>query len=289
MLLTLIYYFINEVNVDYGKLSSIFFFLNSLLVGFNFIYITKHLPQLMTTWNKLDEDFPDSADDSKSRNNSLKFISVFMICALIEHVLSKVEDYEAASICFDHYSTKFEAVVRNIIIVFFRVFAYCHTLGVYMVVTCFYSTVLWNIADVFLITVHIAIYVKLKKFNRKIVRMRFRHDDEDFWLNARQNYVALHEQVKATNSIISCLVMISLLNDFYFVCNQALGAFKWARREERAFKVCWRILIYLQTIGIRLAKHLLLVLADFPSHSNDMCLLERLARLSGVEDHHKNH
>lgn len=223
MTVSLFYYFIHQESFDYGQLVALFFFLNSLFIAFNFLYITKNLPKLMSSWRKLEDDFPDSG---KASRKSLEIISIFMLFAFTEHFLSKLEDYDGASLCFDHYSTKFEAFTRNIIPIFFQVFAYRHMFGVYVLLTAFYSTVLWNISDVFLITIHIIIYSKLKKFNRKIVKMNFRHDDAKFWLRARQNYVAIHEQVKATNSIISCLVMLSLLNDFYFVCNQVLGAFR---------------------------------------------------------------
>lgn len=231
MMLTLIYYFINvnERNFDYGKIVPVIFFFNCFAIALNFVYIAKKIPNLMKAWSKLETDYldPHNQNAEKPRNLSKKILVAFMSVAFLEHLLSKVGDYEGATFCFDHYSTRFEAFTRNIIPIFFEVFSYNHLLGVYVVFTCFFSTVLWNFCDVFLIATHCIIHSKLKKFNEKISRMRFRHDDEKFWLNSRLNYEAIHQQVKATNHVISCLVMLSLLNDFYFSCNQILGAFKW--------------------------------------------------------------
>lgn len=232
MMLTLIYYFINvnEQNFDYGKIVPIIFFFNCFVIALNFIYIARKLPELMKSWSRLESDYLDAsnvkAEEVKAYTFTSKVLVVFMTVAFLEHLLSKVEDYEGATFCFDHYSTRFEAFSRIIIPIFFEVFTYNHLLGVYVIFTCFFSTVLWNICDVFLITIHCVIYSKLKKFNEKIAQMRFQHDDEKFWLNSRLNYEAIHKQVKATNQVISCLVMLALLNDFYFSCNQILGAFK---------------------------------------------------------------
>lgn len=230
MMLTLIYYVLNEneQNFDYGKVVLIIFFFNCFVIALNFIFIARELPELMKSWSKLESDFldPNNVEVTVACTLTKKILPVFMTFAFLEHLLSKVEDYEGATFCFDHYSTRFEAFSRIIIPIFFDVFPYNHLLGVYVIFTCFFSTVLWNICDVFLITIHFVIYSKLKKFNEKIVQMRSRHGDEKFWLNSRLNYEAIHQQVKATNHVISCLVMIALFNDIFFSCNQILGAFK---------------------------------------------------------------
>lgn len=226
MMLTLIYYFISEQNFDYGKIVAVVFFFNCFVIALNFVYIARKMPHLMESWRKMETNFNDITPDKKKKNISWKILSVFMTIAFLEHFLSKAEDYEGASFCFEHYTSKFEAFSRNIIPIFFEVFPYNHLTGVYVILTCFFSTVLWNFCDVFLITIYCSIFLNLKNFNQKVRRMRLRHVDERFWLSSRLNYVAIHEQVKATNTVLSGLVLFSLLNDFYFVCNQVLGAFK---------------------------------------------------------------
>jgi hypothetical protein len=180
----------------------------------------------MTSWRITEETFPDSENDEEIETKSRKILGVFMTIAFIEHFISKAEDYESASFCFEYYSSRFEAFSRSIIPMFFKVFPYNHLLGFFVILTCFYSTVLWNFSDVFLITIFFSIFIKLKKFNRKIYRMKFRHGDEKFWEFSKLNYIAIHERIKETNNVIAFLVIFSLVNDFYFVCNQALGAFK---------------------------------------------------------------
>lgn len=224
MLSTLIYYFVSaDEKFDYGKVVAVIFFSNCFAIAVNFVFIAQKLPQLTTSWSNLESEF---SDEEEFDQNSWKILSVFMTTAICEHVLSKAVDYESASFCFHVYQSKFEAFSRSIIPTFFKIFPYHHLLAAYVVLTCFLSTVLWNFSDVFLITIYFIIFTKLKKFNRKIVKMRFRHHDERFWFNARLNYIAIHERIMDTNCVISCLVMLSILNDFYFVSNQILGAFK---------------------------------------------------------------
>lgn len=224
MLLTLIYYFVvSDEKFDYGKVVVVIFFTNCFAIALNFVFIAEKLPELIKFWSKVESEFSDGENVNR---NSYKILTIFMTLAVFEHLLSKAEDYESASFCFYFYPSKFEAFSRSIIPTFFKIFPYNHALAVYVIFTCFNATVLWNFSDVFLITIYFIIFMKLKKFNRKIVKMKFRHHEKKFWIKARLNYMKIHEGIIKTNCVISCLVMLSILNDFYFVCNQILGAFK---------------------------------------------------------------
>lgn len=223
MLLTLIYFNAVSEKFDYGKVVDVIFFTNCLAIAVNFVLISRKLPKLTASWRKFESEFGDGENcDGKSR----EIFIAFMIFAILEHLLSKAVDYESASFCFHVHPAKFEAFSRAIIPTFFKIFPYRNFLAVYVILTCFLSTVLWNFSDVFLITIYFIIFTKLKKFNRKIDEMRFKFCEEKFWFKARLNYFAIHERIMETNGVISCLVMLSILNDFYFVCNQILGAFK---------------------------------------------------------------
>lgn len=283
MMLTLIYYFINESKFDYGNIVPLIFLLNSFVIALNFIYIARKWPNLLESWSKMEIDFPDIGQDRNTK--SWRILAMFMTLAFFEHFFSKVEDYEGATFCFDHYTTKFEAFTRNIIPLFFNVFSYNHVLGVYVILTAVFSTILWNFCDVFLITIFFVIYTKLKKFNQNIVNMRSRHDDKNFWINARLNYVAIHEQVKATNHVISCLVVFSILNDFYFICNQVLAAFRWTYLLVWVVKVSLWIIAW-QTIRFISSKLLFLVFSYVPHWPNFNGLLECITGLSRIQSHH---
>jgi hypothetical protein len=224
MLSTLIYFnaFVSD-KFDYGKVVDVIFFTNCLAIAVNFVLIAPKLPKLSASWRKFESEFDE---EENSDENSWKILSIFMTFAILEHLLSKAVDYESASFCFHVHPSKFEAFSRSLIPAFFKILPYRNFLGVYVILTCFLSTVLWNFSDVFLITIYFVIFTKLKKFNRKIDETRFNHREEKFWFKARLNYFALHEKILETNYAISCLVMLSILNDFYFVCNQILGAFK---------------------------------------------------------------
>lgn len=221
MLLTLIYFFINDSDFNYGKIVAVVFFFNCLAIAINFTFVAKKLPIFLKSWDDFEAEFDANYP---TKQNSTKTFYIFMCVAFMEHLFSKVEDYERASLCFDQYSTRFEAFSKSIIPKFFQVWPYSPSLGLYLIVTCFYSTVLWNFCDVFLISIFHVIYTKLRNFNRKMGTSKY---DKKLWNNARRNYVGLHEQIKLTNQIISSLLMLSMLNDFYFICNQALNALKW--------------------------------------------------------------
>lgn len=225
VLCTQIYGFIVDPNFNYGRVMPVVFYLDSLLISFNFVYIARNIPRLARSWNELDSQYHYQVDMENPKWIS-KALAAFGIAALLEHFLSKVEDYEVASFCFHLHQTAFEAVVRTIIPTFYMVFHFNFFNGVFIVLISLFSTILWNFSDVFQITLFYGIHLKLRSFHKRVAAQKNRHCNEQFWLEARMNYTAIHENVKATNSIMSFTIALALVTDFYITCNQVLGAFK---------------------------------------------------------------
>lgn len=219
------YGFVVDQSFDYGKFIPVMWYLNSLLISMNFVHVSRNIGPLLKSWLLSENKYRDTKIDDTSKRFS-KFYICFGLIALFEHFLAKVEDYEVASFCFHRHQTRLEALARTNVPSFFTVFSFNHFNGVFILLISLFSTILWNFSDVFLITVFHVIYLKLRKFNRNIVRRKFLHGNERFWLGTRLNFVALHDHVKATNALISFGLVQSLLTDFYITCNQVLGAFK---------------------------------------------------------------
>lgn len=91
-----------------------------------------------------------------------------------EHVLSKIADYERASFCFGHYENDLEAFLKSLIPIFFKIFNYSYFKGFFVMLICFYSTVLWNICDVFLIIICYIICNKIHNLNRMVIEEEYR-------------------------------------------------------------------------------------------------------------------
>lgn len=233
VLLTQIYGFIIDHNFNYGRVMPVVFYLDSLLISFNFVYIARNIPRLASSWNDLDKKYPEQVDNDTRPKRIFKALVAFGLAAFFEHFLSKVEDYEVASYCFHRHKTGFETFVRTILPTFYMAFDFNFFNGLFIVVISFFSTVLWNFSDIFQITVFYGIYSKLRNFNKRIARQTNRHYDEQFWLDARMNYTAIHENVKSTNDVMSFTIALALVTDFYITCNQVLGAFKWVNLSKK--------------------------------------------------------
>lgn len=79
-------------------------------------------------------------------------------------------DYRRASLCFPYYPSKFSAFCQSIIPNFFKVISYNDFNGIYLLVTCFLSTIYWNFIDVFIIIVCYTLYKKFQMLNDKVSR-----------------------------------------------------------------------------------------------------------------------
>lgn len=220
------YGFFIDQKFDYGKLIPVMWYINSLLISVNFVYVARNINPLLNSWLKLENTYPDEKFGRTPKRIG-KSLFCFGLFALCEHFLAKVEDYEVASFCFHRHESKLEALARTNVPSFFTIFAFNRLNGAFILLISLFSTILWNFSDVFLITAFYIVFLKLQKFNRETARLKFLHHNEKFWLKTRLKFIAIQEQVKATNALLSFGLVQSLLTDFYITCNQALGAFKW--------------------------------------------------------------
>lgn len=211
----------------YERVVAVIFYVDCFTISIIFLYISTKISNLLNSW----KNFEFAHQDESGFESSKKFVIIFISLAFCEHLLSKFVVYREAELKVkfknENGISMFEAFATLINKSFFEIFPFTPAAGIFVIISCFYSTILWNFADCFLITVYLTMESKLKNFNRKIRESIQQYDDVSFWFSARNNFVSLHEQIKLTNYIISPLVMITVLNDFYFICHQLLGAFKW--------------------------------------------------------------
>lgn len=168
MLVVLFYQFIDEGKSDYGELVPAIFFFNCFAISLNFIYIAKKLPELIESWTLMEFE---SKIDGKVKHIKTILIT-FMCIPFLEHLLSKATDYERASYCFENYDTPTEAFLKGIITNFFKVLNYRLSLGIYVMLTCFYSTILWNYCDIFLIIMCYIMWKYMSVLNQKVINMK---------------------------------------------------------------------------------------------------------------------
>lgn len=206
-----------EINI-YERIVAVIFYADCFMIAVVFGYISSHFSRLIESWRNFEFQFHDES----GFGGSSRFIIIFMSLALGEHLLSKFVVFEDAQ----GSDGMFEAFATLINKSFFEIFPFSPIAGIFVIVTCFYSTILWNFADCFLITVYLTLTAKVKNFNETLRESSCQYHDNVFWYATRHNFVRLVNQIKLTNTIISPLVMITVLNDFYFICHQLLGAFK---------------------------------------------------------------
>lgn len=179
MLYAIIYHPVSSAKVDsYDEVFIGISFINSIVIAIAFVRLSFKLNILYKEWREFDLHVNqvtgkyDVENDNKSAFNSRLILVMFMIMGFIEEFLSKTTDYESTVPCFSRYGSSFEGFTRGIIPSFFKVFTYSHYWGAFVIIISFYRAAILNLSDVFLVTTHHVIHMKLKKFNDGIVRMR---------------------------------------------------------------------------------------------------------------------
>jgi hypothetical protein len=207
-----------EINI-YERVVAVIFYVDCLMIAIIFGYISTQLSRLLESWQNYEFQYRDESGFASS-----KFVFIFMSLAFCEHLLSKFVVLKDAQSRVG--IPTFEAFSTLINKSFFEIFPFSPVAGTFVIVACFYSTILWSFSDVFLIVVFLTLTSKIKNFNNTLCESSSHFHDSNFWFMTRNNFFGLAEQIRLTNSVISPLVMITVLNDFYFICHQLLGAFK---------------------------------------------------------------
>lgn len=80
--------------------------------------------------------------------------------------------------------------------------------------------------DLFIMLISIALSTRFEQMNHRLNRARDKHLDELFWYNTRMNYAQLTELVEMVDGYLSNLILLSSLNNLYFICFQLLNIFQ---------------------------------------------------------------
>ncbi|KAH1024029.1 hypothetical protein HUJ05_003595 [Dendroctonus ponderosae] len=106
----------------------------------------------------------------------------------------------------------------------FTLITYSHWAGALVELTNFISTFTWNFTDLFIIMISISLREKFNQISNRIKQSK--NPPHKFWKEIREDYYRVSNLTKVVDIQIAGLVLISFLNNIFFLCIQLYNSIK---------------------------------------------------------------
>lgn len=95
-------------------------------------------------------------------------------------------------------------------------------LGLFLFFVSKIATFTWNFTDLFIMLISTALAERYKTLNKNLNTATLDHSNVD-WSEFRKNYACLSTLVKRTDNDVSPIILLSFVNNLYFICLQLLN------------------------------------------------------------------
>ncbi|KAG5323920.1 GR05A protein, partial [Acromyrmex heyeri] len=223
--------------------SGAIFYANCVMGLIIFFWLSSRWVTLQRDWRSM-ELFIDSnkMERPKLRWKLYLIAASILFVALIEHILSilvHVKKYDwsgksdnATFLNFlEIYCTSSHAFILEIHLLknfdYFKTLEFLFSvkynlaLGIFIFIVSKLATFTWNFTDVFIAMVATGLAERYKTLNKYVISSISKHRPID-WSELREDYAVLSFMVKKVDNDISPIILLSFVNNLYFICLQLL-------------------------------------------------------------------
>ncbi|XP_001997418.2 gustatory receptor for sugar taste 61a [Drosophila grimshawi] len=241
-----------EGGINAKNIVGVVFFSSGMIICLNFISLARGWSRLIVPWNGIDIImlFPPYAPTKRSLRFKLLITGCTLGClTLAEHCL-----YYASS--YYNYSMQFLNCQANVTRVPLRGYMNKEFAGFfdnmpYNFIFIFYSfflnftfTFIWNFMDTFIILISIGLAQRFQQFATRVLSLANRHVTDAVWHELRMHHILLCELMDLVEANMSHIVLLSCLNNIYFICNKLLTIFTKLRYPIN-YAYFWYSLLFL--------------------------------------------
>ncbi|XP_061387474.1 gustatory receptor for sugar taste 61a [Musca vetustissima] len=252
----------------------IVFFFMCMTVFLNFLSIARGWPQLIMHWTRIDLIFlkppyqpPKRSLQKQLRTLTIVFCNYFLLLFFFRYFLVLMVLVENSLYYASHYynflmerlichpeDTRHSYKEYLITALMSDVFTY-FDYHIMVVICAFFIntafTVTWNFMDFFIMAVSLGLATRFQQFADRIELMKGSYIPDALWNQIRQHHIQLCEFMEKVNEHLSAIVLISALNNMYFICNQLLNIFT-KHRYPISIVYFWVALVFLlgHTCGV---------------------------------------
>ncbi|XP_020801492.1 gustatory receptor for sugar taste 64a [Drosophila serrata] len=217
-----------------------------------FIRLARHWPPLIRYWTKTEMVFTRPPYEITKRNLSRRVqLAALAIIGLSlgEHALYQVSailSYKRRiQICGNITAgpTLDDYIQRNYDYVF-QLLPYSSVVAVFILLLNGAFTFVWNYMDLFIMMVSKGLSYRFEQITNRIRKLEHEEVPESTFIQIREHYVRMCELLEFVDSAMSNLILLSCVNNLYFVCYQLLNVFNKLRWPIN-YIYFWYSLLYL--------------------------------------------
>ncbi|XP_012055154.1 PREDICTED: gustatory receptor for sugar taste 64e-like [Atta cephalotes] len=207
--------------------SGTIFYANCVMGLIIFFWLSSRWVTLQRDWRSMELFIDSNKMERPKLRWKLYLIAIsILFVALIEHILSilvhvKKYDWSGKSDnatfpnFLEIYCTSSHAfILENL--------KYNLALGIFIFIVSKLATFTWNFTDVFIAMVATGLAERYKTLNKYVINSISKHRPID-WSGLREDYATLSFMVKKVDDDISPVILLSFVNNLYFICLQLLN------------------------------------------------------------------
>ncbi|XP_030372206.1 gustatory receptor for sugar taste 61a [Scaptodrosophila lebanonensis] len=222
-----------EVGFTAKNMVVLIFFTSNMITCLNFVSFARRWTRIIVPWTCLDIMmlFPPYVQSKYTLRYKLRILGFCLGClALVEHCLfyaSRYYNYRmhilhcrpiGTQASFDSFMhTEFGDIFG---VVHFKIFYVLFTL---IFTGCF--NFIWNFMDLFIMMISLGLAQRFQQFGARVSALMGRYVPDALWSDIRQDHIRLCELIELVDNNLANIILVSCLNNMYFICNQLLSIF----------------------------------------------------------------
>ncbi|XP_055909610.1 gustatory receptor for sugar taste 64a-like [Eupeodes corollae] len=222
-----------SAGITTSNIVGIFFFSCGLSACVLFACLAGNWPELIKYWTKVEVVFLQPP--YKQSNFSLKYkiriaAAIVGVLYAVEHGLffaSDVFNYRMSkSMCHSEVPPSYRDYLTNHFMGYIFDHIYYHILiSVPILILNSVFTFIWNYMDLFIILVSLGLAQRFQQIGERALELSEKSVPQCTWREVRLHYVQLCELVDVVDGKISWIILLSSVNNLYFICYQILNIF----------------------------------------------------------------
>ncbi|XP_034481334.1 gustatory receptor for sugar taste 61a [Drosophila innubila] len=243
---------IYQGGINSRNMVSLVFFMSGLIICLKFICFARCWHRLIIPWNDIDIImlFPPYAPTKRSLRRKLLITGCLLGClTLIDHCLYYASSYYNYRMHIIHCHTNvteipFSGYMKREFADIFEILPYNSIFIFYAFFLNWTFNFIWSFLDTFIILISIGLAQRFKQFAQRVLKLTNRQVPDALWLELRKHHILLCELLELVDANMSGIVLLSSLNNIYFICNRLLNIFTKLRYPIN-YAFYWYGLIFL--------------------------------------------
>ncbi|XP_076378783.1 gustatory receptor 5a for trehalose [Megalopta genalis] len=203
------------------------FYGNSLLGSILFLWLSSRWASFQCEYRAMEQYIDSNCAERVPLRWKFFFISsIVLLLALVEHILSVLNNIETTE-----WSERHNSTFRDFLEVYslkshsfiFDILDYNFVFGLYIFFVSKVATFTWNFTDLFLMLISTGLAERYKYLNRKLAVTATNSRTTIGWCELREDYAILSCIVKEVDNYVSPIILLSFANNLYFICLQLLN------------------------------------------------------------------